>query len=429
MSDRAAASRTSLVFLPGLPSGALDQSAEGLARRLCHALNLRARERQPTFELGTPRVLSYGGVCRAEVQPILRREGDESVSGVLDVVVLPYFPALTRGFNARPTWQKMLRLLAAMLGALPAIGRALISSRRAKALPIITAGGVFGLLGLYFLLLSLTVVITLLSALPSLSETIDAPALAHLHLSSFVPPWLLANAATLLATMTAAQALIGNLVPDAKRAAFADAATAYLSMIEYMNGAAERAEVTSHLQSFLESLHDDNTGYGEVHVIGYSFGAVVALDSLFPAGTSSYAPPPVMRTVKTLSTIGCPFDVFSAFWPNHFRGRVSLPDAPESWINVTIDSDPLGSSFDDVGIALATQGMRRPDDLVEGAEWGQVAVAGLSALLFQLGQLRFHSQYWYESVQARACFDPLVTRLLARHPVLLGSELTAAAAE
>ncbi len=429
MSDSRAASRTALVFLPGLPLGALDQTAEGLSKRLCNALNLRAVQRQPSFELGTPRVLSYGGLCRAEVQPILRREGDEHVSAEIEVVVLPYFPSLTREFTTRPTWQKMLRLSMAMLGALPALGSALASGRRAKVMPIITAGGVFALLGLYFLFLATTVAITLLSALPSLSETIDAPQFAHLHLSSFVPAWLLKNAATLLAAMTAGQALLGRVLPEAKRTAFADAATAYLSMIEYMNGASGRAEVTSHLQNFLESLHDDGGGYDEVHVIGYSFGAVVALDSLFPSGSSAYQPPPVMHCVKTLSTIGCPFDAFSAFWPAHFRGRVALPDAPARWINVNIHSDPLGSAFEGGGLGLVSRDTRRPDDSVEGAEWGQVTTVGLSALLFQLGQLRSHSQYWYESSQARSCFDPLVSRLLAHHPVLSGGEAPAVAAE
>lgn len=428
MPDTCPASRTALVFLPGLPFGPLDQSTDGLSRRLCHALNLRALQRQPTFELGPLRVQSYGDSWRAEVQPILRREGDEHVSAVLDVVVLPYFPALTRGFARLSTGRKMLRLLASMLAGLPRIGRALLSVQRRKALPIIAAGGVFALLGAYFLLLAATVVVTLLSALPSFAEKLDLPELAQLHLGRVVPGWLLAHAATLLASMTALQALVSHWVPDAKRAVFTDLATACLGMIEYLNGAAERTEVTHHLQSFLERLHDDDAGYGEVHVIGYSFGALVALDSLFPVGAGAYTPPPVMRTVKSLSTIGCPFDAVSAFWPDHFRERVALADAPESWINISIRNDPLGSTFREAGIRAAGKGGRRPDDQVEGAEWGQVTATGWGALLFQFGQLRFHAQYWYDSVQTRDCFDPLVTRLLARHPVLVGGTPAAQAA-
>jgi hypothetical protein len=215
--------------------------------------------------------------------------------------------------------------------------------------------------------------------------------------------------------MTAAQALSSRFVSHRVRATLVDTAVSYLCLVEYMSAGIGRAEATDHLQSLLEHLHDRGEPYDEVHVVAYSFGSVVAIDSLFPL---HQVPSPSVASVRSLTTIGCPFDVFSALWPKHFQNRVRLDGAPAVWLNVAIESDPLASDFAQASLHFADGSGRAPDETVPGAAWDQVETPGVLSAIFALGQLRTHTQYWHPQVFAKSCFDPLVVRLFGQHPLL-----------
>ena len=84
--------------------------------------------------------------------------------------------------------------------------------------------------------------------------------------------------------------------------------------------------------------------YRYVNVIAFSFGSVVAIDNIFPAG---WKPVPRTQIINNLVTIGCPFDLFRMMWKHYFDDRMLLPGVPSCRINVYSPLDILGSNFRD----------------------------------------------------------------------------------
>jgi pimeloyl-ACP methyl ester carboxylesterase len=143
--------------------------------------------------------------------------------------------------------------------------------------------------------------------------------------------------------------------------------------------------------------------YRQVHVIGYSFGSIIALDALFPYDQAAA----VFRRIDTLVTVGCPFDFVRTYWPTYFQRRSQLPVVPRSWINIYAAADVLGSDFFDepsgrggsaqripAGIAVGDAGTLRRPDLNE--LYGRATTLDQYSFMDKLGFMGFamHRQYW-----------------------------------
>jgi pimeloyl-ACP methyl ester carboxylesterase len=215
-----------------------------------------------------------------------------------------------------------------------------------------------------------------------------------------------------------------------------------------------RNQILGHLAELLQHLGSKpGVDYQKVHLVGYSFGSIVAMDALFQDSE-------VSRTYGRLSnlvTIGCPYDFVRTFCrADYFTGRYRWeerdvqsdssappqpPTVPQSWINVYSPADLLASNFVDGGVlgvgseeGYAAQGSlsgrkghgvqfrhvaeappeeRLPDEHVpfgppaprSWLEWG-------FALVLMKG-FEAHSSYWERDAAAadKTCFDPIMKRL------------------
>lgn len=113
----------------------------------------------------------------------------------------------------------------------------------------------------------------------------------------------------------------------------------FLMSARYFIAGRGRVKCTGRFNDLLEHVAETNAG--RVDVVGYSMGSLVALDALFPwIGT----PAKRCALVRTLTTIGCPFDFVRAFWPAYFEGRAAGATGLR-WVNVYSPLDLLGSNF------------------------------------------------------------------------------------
>jgi hypothetical protein len=217
------------------------------------------------------------------------------------------------------------------------------------------------------------------------------------------------------------------LPPKAKiQEAISLAATNYLCLIHYLNWGERSHAIGGKLESLLEHLVEREKGYGKIHIIGYSFGSIVALDNLFASGRK---PIDRFRRIDTLVTIGCPFDIIRTYWPEYFNGRQSLTADTPKWINVYSPIDILSSNFadsgndqpvdeeqrKDIGIKLA-DGMRKPENIV--FLQGPQRRLGIVDVLTLTG-FRAHSMYWGEEVKGEiTCFHDVIRMMYQGTPVL-----------
>jgi hypothetical protein len=204
-------------------------------------------------------------------------------------------------------------------------------------------------------------------------------------------------------------AVLGALLPNA-RELLAASAEQYLRMMRYLWFSGPRDTLRGEVLSLLERV-GERPEVRDIHLVAFSFGSLVAVDTLFPP---SKPPAPRLAKVRTLMTIGCPFDLVCMLQPAYFQGRFAL-DAGLRWINVYDPIDLLGSDFHDSRRKSATHGVgipgaieeRRPDD---NLAWnGNQRLTVVTALL--LASLRVHAQYWGPNPRADTALGYVATQL------------------
>lgn len=145
----------------------------------------------------------------------------------------------------------------------------------------------------------------------------------------------------------------------------------------YIRVGAAKSDITGGLAALLNDISRERD-YERITVIAYSFGSIVALDTLFP---TTGPPAQSLKPVKQLITIGSPFDFVTALKHTWCDGRHVLPGVPKRWINVFSPIDLMGSNYRDDratdAAAHATRGL--------GEAAGEVAVKPTDNISWNLG--------------------------------------------
>lgn len=188
------------------------------------------------------------------------------------------------------------------------------------------------------------------------------------------------------------------------------------SVVDYLDrGDDIGSQLRGQMAALLEHLAELKPQHESIDVVAYSFGSIVAIDTLFPHVQD---PPPRLATIDTLITIACPFDFVRSYWNDYFTRRFSRVGAPGEWINFYAPSDALASNFrndpefDDDAIAgiAVREGQapaREPTNVTYLIEGQEEPVSGRD--FFLLKGLRFHAQYWSSRVASEeGVFDEVI---------------------
>lgn len=114
--------------------------------------------------------------------------------------------------------------------------------------------------------------------------------------------------------------------------------------LDYAQNERYAAGVASGLDAALDDLLEAQPDR-KIHLFGYSFGALVAMDYLYPR--KSLWPtldPRHAKAISTLVTVGCPID-FVRLYVSDYAGNREARVENLRWINVFIPADVLGSNF------------------------------------------------------------------------------------
>lgn len=125
-------------------------------------------------------------------------------------------------------------------------------------------------------------------------------------------------------------------------------------LLDYAEHDRQGAGVADGLGAALDELIEED-GTRRIHVVGYSLGALVAMDYLFPRASDYPNLHPRHRArVKTLTTIGSPLDFDRLFMPEYTNESVArVPKL--RWENVYIAADVFGSDFLDASDDAASE--------------------------------------------------------------------------
>lgn len=438
--------RDAIIFVPGAGKEWSDQSLEVIARKIATALDLSAEERQLQF---APEI-QYVDVDGEKVKicTILKLQGGATPVPIADIYELDWRGLLTREFERRSLFVRGWLVLVAIIKNIPRTAYALFVARKSSKNWMEKAEALY-VVWIFFLFAAYMVML-LFAAYGMLADMAQAAyqsaVLEQAPTASKLPSALIdiahpiSQVHALIAQLNAVfqpllitLTLLGVFSPDASREFLITAATDYLCLQYYMDYGHRRNVITGQLERFLEKMAErpDST-YAHYHIIAYSFGSIVAMDTLFPFGA---APSKRMQLIDSLVTIGSPFDLIRAFWPRYFEARNGSPGVPRRWLNVYAPLDLLGSNFrNDSREAEAEEGIRlrshdnraapapRPTHNISYNE-GPYA-RSLSLLDFlTLTSLKLHGMYWGASNEqernAFTYFIPILyanDRRLARTP-------------
>jgi len=418
-----------IIFVPGLGDW-IDQSVDGIARRIAAALDRNAQTVPAQFNLKLEaRDEEYAarrGLDRkTRVRTIFRNDGGQDAP-VLDVYELEYQPTLTKNYAQQNALRNSARLFLTLATTFHRLVRAVVSPVK----------GLAAKAQLYFALFILSLLVAymavlIIAAVETLRESPQVVSALAAYLpkpagSGETPPASSPGATaplSLLQALVVAVALVQTLWPGLREGLIKSAVT-YISAIDYLSYGDRREVIAGQVSDLLEHVAEKGV-YRRIHIVAYSFGTIIALDNVFPPGRK---PGERFKLVHTLVTIGCPFDLVRMFWPNYFQKRQTWPGVPHDWYNVYLPIDVLGSNFrdgDEPGPATKGIGLveekddpeRKPENLAytRGLDHENLSPLAWLALI----GLRAHANYWepeYESEMS--CFSDLTLKLYTGDPLL-----------
>lgn len=151
--------------------------------------------------------------------------------------------------------------------------------------------------------------------------------------------------------------LFGGLITAGSYIAFRDGiirtSNRIAQIIDYHTRSDCAKDLADSLGSAVDAIRDQHPGR-EVHVLAYSFGSVLLLDTVVPFdGDIPTRPGSFVNSIDSMTTVGCPADFAALYLPHYFTGRTALRSSkpskpvadPITWNNVFIASDLFGSNF------------------------------------------------------------------------------------
>lgn len=413
------------------------------ALRIASALKACSSPAAVAFSVGAPQDESFastGVELKARARAIHKKASGGEPQKILDIYEFNYAEMLISDHAKSSPAVKSIRLLILALLNIPRVFRAFASKAQKsfrEKIQLVYATIILLMLTLYFFFLVAAVGSTINRGIHQFVPPQDKG-----HQQSIFPPppssenkipaekgdnnllRLAYSTGGLSSAVVISIAALDAFFPGLK-AGFLDASVRYTSLLEYISLGARGSVIEGHLDSLLD--HVQAKQYRKIHVVAYSFGSVLALDSFFPAGRP---PGKCIGNVQTLISIGCPFDMIRTFWPEYYERRFIVSGPMVDWINVYSPLDVLGSNFradsmiDDpdpkqaIPFGNASEMLLLPRVSLAWTTAKAMTRIGWFGLIFLVG-LRAHNSYWECRYELEyTAFSPIISELYKDSEIL-----------
>jgi hypothetical protein len=409
--DGVGTQRVAIIWLPGLKATG-NTALDAIARRIACALDRRSVTSAAKFSVApTLKEIDRGKAGKVRRASIVRLDGSEQVP-VVDVFEIDYREVLLRPHLdgtalirwIEATWVVIRSLVLTLSSLFHARGKH-ARGKHARGKTVKERSQLFvGAIYLAFLIMYVWILF--------ISVIIAISTLLGLEWLPVVGCW--EEASKILGVLLVLAFGASATVP-AMRARVEEAGARTISAFAYLHAGRQQSVLAGRVADLVEHLAEERAIYRRVDIFAYSFGSLVAIDTLFPYARS---PEPRLGIVKWLVTIGCPFDAVRTIWPSYAEGRGALQGSPAGWLNIYSPLDVFGSHFRDGNepgaptVSIAASGDaegRKPENFL--FQTSHADSLGLVDVIL-LGGFRAHTYYWADQEEGEnTCFNDIVSEL------------------
>ncbi|MGF1734462.1 hypothetical protein [Photobacterium satsumensis] len=390
-----------VLYIPGLGQDHANISVKSYALRMMKALDEHHPEPAKTYriESGEKEYDSDGSLTNIVS---IFEHSDNKETETYRFYEFRYAEFLTGKYRESNVFARFLSLFLALLTRSVFVLKSIVSpkdeiSSKSKAQALYFSA-LYMLLALYLIFL----IPSLLSVLITLFEGQDGTNNWSGVLAMLVR--FEGKATYFLATFSAFMLFAPN-----SKSIFTDMAIEYLSANQYLSVGDRRLLITGKINRLIEVIAEEDQNV-EIEVHAYSFGSVLAIDTIFPCEAEPNVR--IQSTVTRLVTIGCPFDFIEIYWPRYFSERNYSSLQLKGWVNIYSDLDVLSSRFD--GFVAKKETFICNDELWQ--ELGKIDVVynmvnpsqvSITKMMMFYG-FKAHQNYWDSHSSARSCLTHIV---------------------
>lgn len=423
MNAAAKKKRDAVIYLPSL-FGSSDITVDAVARRIAVAFDRNQATGRAKYGVSEGNEFAFEGTSRTRLITVERHDPGAAAEPFIDVYGLDYRDTLREKYRERTPARQAISILWLLVSLFPrfvaSVTRA--SKSRGEKFQIALAGGMLLMISVYLVMLIVTAAATALdlagampAPAPELAAVTDPAAGAGAQFLEFLaslPPLQWAQTAIVIVTG------LGLMSRQGLKQFVTDTAVDYAAGLDYLSTDQKKPTLIGQFSGLLETIAESDTDYDRIHVIGFSFGSIIAIDCIFQTS----APTPRFERISSLITVGSPFDIIRTFWPDYFSGR-SKPPGTLQWVNIFSRNDVLSSNFSDKADAEAVEpeiGMGSAKDMLlpTNLHYGGSATRHLN-LLERLNRGRnLHNEYWGGSDFAKSFLYQVVPDIWSGHSAL-----------
>lgn len=175
-------------------------------------------------------------------------------------------------------------------------------------------------------------------------------------------------------------------------------ATEFITFDGYIHNKAQIKKIKNNLEELIEFITKQE-GNKKIHFHTYSFGSVIALDTLFPMDAEPTKN--VQNRVNLLVTIGAPYEFINNYYPNFYKNRNDNMTKKIQWINVYSLLDAFASNFRyDNKAGEANFGILNEKEIPININYE----TNRNVFNFlALKQIYMHESYWDDSKSGQSC--------------------------
>lgn len=188
-------------------------------------------------------------------------------------------------------------------------------------------------------------------------------------------------------------------------------ATEFSCVDSYITNGEQSQILLGNLDLLIEYIAEKEVN-PEIHFHAYSFGSILAIDTLFPIAK---IPPSdnIQKLTKLLITIGNPFEFINAYYPTFYNDRCDIMKDHIKWLNIYSIADVFSTNHRrDNTRGEAEFGIKDISLTPENINYEITSDKSGLVAFFSLNSIKMHRCYWDKCTIGQSCMKVLLPKLI-----------------